>query len=64
MIDYIKDWLFVFRHYRKQKKIASNLDKAQEYAILALAYWNECERDVDIGYHVEGTGIYVRLGER
>ena len=62
MIAMIKEWLFLYRQYRKAKKIISDLEKAEFHAILALAYWNDCNEEEDLKFYAKESRKYVRLG--
>lgn len=63
MIEWIKGYIFLLRQYRKQKKIESDLYKAQKHALLALAYWKDCGEQMNLHFQIENSSIYVRLGK-
>ncbi len=63
MIEKFKGSLFLWRQYKKQKKFASDLNNAQKHALLALAYWKDCEEHCDLHFQMENSTIYVRLGK-
>jgi hypothetical protein len=65
MIKLIKGYFFLLKQKKKQKKIQNDLLKAQEHALLALAYWKDCHKiiDVDLLFKLENSNIYVRLGK-
>ncbi len=66
MIEKFKGLLFLFRHYKNQKKIESDLYNAKKHALLALAYWKDCQHlteDCDLHFQMENSSIYVRLGK-
>lgn len=63
MIEWIKGYVFLIKQYQKKKKIESNLYKAKKHALLALAYWKDCNEEFDLQFQVEGSDIFVRLGK-
>ena len=63
VISWLKGGLFLIKQYKKQKKLQSDLYKAQKHAILALAYWKDCEESLDLQFQISESSIYVRLGK-
>jgi len=63
MIERLKGYFFLLLQYKKQKRLESNLYKAQKHAILALAYWKDCNEKSDLHFQIEKSSIYVRLGK-
>lgn len=63
MIDWIKGYLFLIKQYKNAKRLESNLFKAKKHAILALAYWKECEEQTGLHFQIEDSEIFVRLGK-
>jgi hypothetical protein len=63
MIKFIKEYLFLWKQYRKQKRICSAIDNAQKHALLSLAYWKDCEKECGLLFQIEKSNIYVRLGK-
>lgn len=56
MFDFIKKFL------NKNKK-NNNLIEAIRHAIIALAYWKDCEEESDLHFQIENSTTYVRLGK-
>lgn len=63
MLKWFKDYCFLFRQYRKQKQMESDLYNAKKHAILALAYWKDCVEESDLHFQIENSEKYVRLGK-
>ena len=63
----IIDWLNKkFRQYKKHEQQVidnKNLYKAKKHALLALAYWKDCDEKSDLHFQIDGTHTYIRLGK-
>jgi hypothetical protein len=62
MIKFIKDYLFLFRNYTKQKKLNYHILEAKRHSILELSHWCKCDDQSDYVFQVKDSNIYVRLG--
>ncbi len=62
-MEWIRGFFLLFKQYRKQKKIDSDLNKAKKHAILALAYWKDCSEESDLHFQIQHSNTYVRLGK-
>ncbi len=58
-----KKYFFLFSKYRKQKKIQSDLYNAKKHALIALAYWKDCDEQSDLHFQIENSSKHVRLGK-
>ncbi len=62
-MKWIKEWFFLIRNYRKQKKIESDLYNAKKHALIALAYWKHCTGECDLQFQIEKSRKFVTLGK-
>ena len=63
MLKWIKSKFTQYKDTVKQNTETINLYKAKKHALLALAYWKDCEEKSDVHFQIENTSIYVRLGK-
>ena len=63
----ILTWIKKKYHYYKKKEQENrntrNLYKAKKHALLALAYWKDCDEECDFHLQIENTTTYIRLGK-